>query len=268
MTHAGEESSTTAQQLSACHAQMAHLLSEMGTAMHSVTKLTLEVTHQGPTTTTPLTQAPLLLDTTLEQARQEREQQLDTRIRTVSVGVLSSLPAAVPNLTTLSLRGSQTCDVAMKLFGDSCPLLVALEVEAIEVPYSAIQCFSWYLPNLTTLTLWSRAAREPSQWRLANFLDVVFTRAWQSKTLTALHLDFLPSITLRTDSGCWDTLPKSLEFVRCTCKIAYSGGYEALVRRVPRLSLWHCPIESLRSFHTGDDPDSFCRGIEQDGGGM
>lgn len=218
-----------------------------GAAMQSITRLSLDVDHQISSLDADHKLNVCSAIVRQHTRQQQEHEQGDMVGQFVSGGVFSMLPSAVPNLQELYLRGS-CLDVALPIFGALCPLLTSLHVQAPHVRCSALLKFGAHLPNLASLILWGNEEQCEHNEHLGTYLTIVLRWAGLSKTLTSLQLDFPPNMEVNCEPKTWDLLPTSLQYLRCPCLVElseYSGSFEALLRRVPRLSLQQPPCRDL-----------------------
>lgn len=252
---------------------MRTLITGMGPALHSISKLTLNVTHQRidlvesreafeartraeldvlvkrlfarqghsrhdsatTATTGPLTSANL--------GQTQRVLYINPcppGLGAVLRGVFSILAEAVPCLCELSLCGF-CWDAALDAFGASCPQLTTLHVQCPQVPIQALQNLGKRLPNLSNATVTCVDDGTASEQQRGEYADAYLLEIQHCLSLKKLRIDFGHQARLACKPGSWDLVPASVQQLECTSAVAASQPFYSLVSRVQSLSLRDTP---------------------------
>lgn len=167
----------------------------------------------------------------------------------VSGGVFAMLAAGVPNLRELKLRGC-CWDAALSTFGLACPHLIKLDFEALNVPLEALESFGKDLPNLVFVSIMNRVVETSSRRKLGRYLDAFLPTTQQCLQLSRLEIEFKEGTKVACQPDTWALIPADLKHLRCGCYMEASPSFDALIRRVPSLSLEVPPCDTLQQiFH-------------------
>lgn len=160
------------------------------------------------------------------------------RFRVVPSSVFAALAAAVPNLQLLGLQGC-CWDASLSVFGTSCPRLITLCVQALQVPIRALQGFGNHLPNLTSISIGNAHITREDEEQLGLYLDAFLLETGHCSKLTSLCMS-TPDENVGPDcepEG-WSVLPASLQQLDINWPVAYSDVFQTLITRMKVLRLW------------------------------
>lgn len=177
---------------------------------------------------------------TRQQTTQQEEQQAGA-LASMLGAVFSRLAALVPSLTELHLN-TPCLHTTLHAFGARCLHLTKLRVDAATVPAQALRGFGQHMPHLTSLTICSC---DDNQGEVRRYMDAALCEAQHCSNLKSLALNMNPFITLECAAESWGELPTSLQDLHCSCTVTPSDGFDALVRRLPQLSLHDCPVNDF-----------------------
>ncbi|MEW5315776.1 MAG: hypothetical protein WDW38_007182 [Sanguina aurantia] len=159
----------------------------------------------------------------------------------ITVALSDILASSLPALTDLQVEGRFSGE-ALSVFGDSCPQLRGLQMEAITVPVTAFDDVGLLCPGLASVTLTSpqgvvyRSHKLNSQ-RLMNYVDLALRALEPCTSLTTLVLDFDKDAELRHSAKQWRHIPANLSKFVATCKVHDIAHAPGLLRGLRSLSL-------------------------------
>lgn len=112
-------------------------------------------------------------------------------------------------------------------------------------PVDSLDQLNQQLPHLTTITVKPNAVKACDGVQLSMYLDTFFLAIQHCSKLAALHiLDPIgPYLTLTC--GHWQQLPSCLRHLECLYGYDDSQDLDALLRRVPNVTLRHSPRHNL-----------------------
>lgn len=255
--HTGERS--IAQQRSCCTHQMKHILSRMGNAISNVKMLTLSGDHKH-------TKPSVLFALEGQKPGQNHQKQetspslaatpqptaflinCPSRFGGVAGSVFAMLASAVPNLQKLSLHGS-CWNAALCDFGLACPQLTSLEIQVPDVPIGALLDFGKHLPSLVSIEVFSSSASHLDEVQLSAYLNSFLPMTGQCSNLATLTFKAVDrSMTLACKPDAWKLVPANLKHLTCDFNVSASESFDALIRRVPSLSLVGFPKDLMLAF--------------------
>lgn len=233
----GPGAPTTLQQRANCMSQLECLLSGMRSALLTVTQLKLRVVFlQDNFIQTPYHS---LSDNDLSQMT------CSAALGVVAGAVFETLAEAVPALTELQLRGC-CWDAATDAFGEFCPLLATLDVQALHVPIIALRSVSKQLPNLSSLRVRNKLASSSCELSLSTYINAVCRAVKYCNRLARLQIILNHGMKISCKN--WGLLPASLTHLHliCECDINFRPvSMDQLSFGVQELSLETVPFKKL-----------------------
>lgn len=229
LDRSGRPGPILAQQLATCTTQLAELLQGMGAVIRGVTNLTLIVRHEllgsGTRASRACSTAPPV------------PQSSPAPFAVITRTVCTLLAAALPSLNSLTLTGCCR-DPALPAFGASCPRLGTLHVEAISVPFTALQDIGQHLPRLRWFTLESPMLC-PTSIQLSEYVDAAIYALRASTSLKIMELRLDKGELLECKPEKWQHVPKQLKEFASDCPIRGIQHASALLSLLEFLSLKH-----------------------------
>lgn len=219
-----------AQQLATCTSQVEELISGMGAALRSVTELTFAVEH------------------TLHKSSRSRntsEEEDDPCIAScpasyavITRTVCTRLAAALPGLSSMKLLGCCR-DAAFEAFGQHCPMLSRLEVEAITVPIKALTSVGQHLRSLKSFTL-GDPQRIVERQQLSEYVGASLRALCTSVSLTTFMVLFTNDYDMYVECKprSWDQVPASLRKFGTYCDVRGILNATALLENLHTLELY------------------------------
>lgn len=268
----------TLQQLDRCQAEIACLLSGMGRAIRSVKHLGIHViclssnSKEKYWTHGHKQQSYTLQTLQKEEGMLLKSANLDMDVlKFVSHRVCSTLAAAVPCLTELSLDGC-CFDIAFDVFGKLCPQLVRLHVQAPYVPISALQDVPLQLPNLQTMVVVNPCTFPKRDLKaLHTYMDGLLLAITHCTSLTSLEIHVAGHWQVKLKLASWKLLPASLQHLYYDSNVdscfsnPYIPEFNHALRNISRLSLMalpgHCMtmLDLLQQFPNLNQVDLLCK---------
>lgn len=181
---------------------MIELVQGMGTALQSVTDLTLKVSHD-------------LIRSSRTKGKYTRSRPPENSpasFAMITRTVCMQLAAALPALQALRVEGCCR-DAAFHAFGSSCPLVTLLQVEAITLPIKALKDIHQNFPGLINFTLASPAACESNS-QLGMYVGAALQALQACTSLTRLELAFNGN-WVECKPGRWTKVPQSIRELVC-----------------------------------------------------
>lgn len=234
-----------------CNAQMQSLMDGMGTAVSTITHLTVDVRsvqNMSATCAMLFHSSKTAVFTTSE----------PVNIPQVPSSMCAILANAVPDLQHLSLTG-MCKEVALCAFGEHCRQLTRLEVEFFTVSRLALHGIDQALPSLSHLILTFSAPI--GHYLCRNFranMDSLLPQLSDCESLKVLELNLVlaphpgykddPSSFVPSTScvrGNWDRLPLSLDELHSNLSLYQLTSAEFLVARLRILTLIELPDKSV-----------------------
>lgn len=243
------------QQLANCTRQMMSVLSSLGAGLHSLTHLKLYISALPPhlSSSQSATNSDKGIHTYFDPACQDD-------VAHVPATICAMLAAAVPNLQSLSL-GGVCVDVALPVFGSSCPLLSSLQVEAVLVPLCSLEGINVWFPNMARFTIHTTSPGARQQCSLyfgrlvERYVNDALPLLYACSKLKRLQLDMNPKdrgaghtrlcVVVTCTQQAWDSLPASLDEFECDTHVEHLLAATSFLHRIRSLALEDLPCNSL-----------------------
>lgn len=163
------------------------------------------------------------------------------QLEVVSLRVFEILSVAVPGLQHLSLLG-HCGGGALGVFGQVCPQLHSVGVEASSVSVEALRDLHTQVPCLTHCRLFKRGSRGNN---LHTFTATLFASLGPCTSFTCLELDFGDRVEICCGEEDWELLPHGILDLRSTCALQGLRGAAKLLTTLRSLYVVESPYKHL-----------------------
>ncbi|MEW5319516.1 MAG: hypothetical protein WDW38_010661 [Sanguina aurantia] len=241
---AGPSAATCEQQLRACTSQLETLLAALQRAMESISHLSLAIEdspepgsyHVEPAAVSD--GVPITVEVRVP---------VPEEVAAMANSVLAQLARAAPLLKRLHLSGCVS-HTALKALSAAFPRLTGVEVEALSVPIRTVQFLLPRLPKLSHFALTSQLLDQSpdGQEVLQAYVSASFLALHSRLQLARVDLALAAGTLLHVSDGAWEALPRSLQELQCTHRVAFHTlGHLESLQRVRRLAVPDLPFSSL-----------------------